>query len=340
MLVYTLRRLVAAIPVLIAASLFTFLLVDLSGDPLAELYVQIPPVPQSTIDAERAKLYLDRNVAERYVLWLTGWGENRGDIGILQGKFGPGKGSSDVGGDIAERFFITFRLVAIATVLSFLVAIVTGVVSAIKQYSLLDHVLTFLAFLGLAMPIFWLAALIKNLGVWFNDNVAKPLFGENAFYVVGANSPTYHLMEPMEKVINTAQHLALPTLALVLNGYAFISRFQRTSMLEVLNSDYVRLARAKGLRNRVVMRRHALRNALIPVVTLGALAVVGALTGAVITETIFRWRGLGTYLVGAIRDIDVYPVMGVVLLSGVLVVVFNLIADLLYAVLDPRIRYE
>jgi peptide/nickel transport system permease protein len=147
-------------------------------------------------------------------------------------------------------------------------------------------------------------------------------------------------MTGLEKVGDVLGHLILPTLALMLTGYAVISRFQRASMLEVLNSDYVRLARSKGLRNRVVMRRHALRTALIPVVTLAALSISGALTGVVITETIFQWRGLGTFLVRAISDIDAFAVMGFLVLAGVLIVVMNLVADLLYAVLDPRIRYE
>jgi peptide/nickel transport system permease protein len=147
-------------------------------------------------------------------------------------------------------------------------------------------------------------------------------------------------MSFLEKVLDAGSHLILPTIALMLNGYAAISRFQRATMLEVLNSDYIRLARAKGLRNRVVMRRHALRTALIPVVTLMALTISGVLTGVVITETIFGWRGLGTFFVASVANIDSFAVLAFVLVSGVLVVVSNLVADLLYAVLDPRIRYE
>jgi peptide/nickel transport system permease protein len=126
----------------------------------------------------------------------------------------------------------------------------------------------------------------------------------------------------------------------MLNGYAFISRFQRGSMLEVLNSDYVRLARSKGLRHRVVMRRHAFRTALIPVVTIAAPLVATAVGGAIITESVFRWSGMGTYLLQGIRDGESFQVMAVILLLGFLIIVGNLLADLLYAVLDPRIRYE
>jgi peptide/nickel transport system permease protein len=147
-------------------------------------------------------------------------------------------------------------------------------------------------------------------------------------------------MEFWERMSDVAGHAILPTLTLMLTGYALISRFQRASMLEVLNSDYVRLARAKGLRNGKVMRRHALRTALIPVVTLTALTVSGALTGSVVVEFIFGWRGLGTFFLAALRDIDTFAMMAFIVFSGVLVIVANLIADLLYGVLDPRIRYE
>lgn len=342
MLVYTLRRLLAMIPVLLAATVFSFLLVDLSGDPLADLRLAVPPVPDSTIQAAEERLYRDRSTAERYWVWVTGYeipgttfGANNGDVGLLQGKWGPSNSGVSIGSELATRFVITIRLVLAATFLGFVLAIITGVISAVRQYSKTDHVLTFIGFLALAMPIFWLAALIKETGVWINLQL-----GTRIFYTFGATSPGYDRMNWFDKIGDVAGHMILPTVALMLNGYAVISRFQRASMLEVLNSDYVRLARAKGLRNRVVMRRHALRTALIPVVTLAALAVSGALTGVVITETIFQWRGLGTFLTRAVFNIDAFAVMGFLVVAGVLIVVMNLVADLLYAVLDPRIRYE
>lgn len=336
MLGYTGRRILATVPVLVAATLFTFLLVDLSGDPLGDLRVAIPEVPEETIRSAEARLYRDRPVVERYWLWLTGWGTTNGDIGLLQGKWGPSvRGGIDIGHEIGERFIITFRLVAAATVFAVGLAIATGVLSAVRQYSKLDHTLTFVGFLALAMPTFWLGALIKELGVWVNLKI-----GERLFFTFGATSPTYDRMPFTQQISDVAGHLILPTLTLMLTGYAVISRFQRASMLEVLNSDYVRLARAKGLRNRTVMRRHALRTALIPVTTLSALTVSGALTGSVIVETIFRWRGLGTFLVASIQGRDSFAVLGFLVLAGILIIIANLVADLLYAVLDPRIRYD
>ena len=335
MLMYTVRRILATIPVMIAATLFTFLLVDISGNPLAPLELAIPPVPEETIEAMRQRLYLDRSVFERYWLWLTGLGNHNGDIGLLQGRWGPSVRGTDIGEQIAERFWITFRLVGLATVAALGLAVFTGVVSAVRQYTKTDHVLTFVGFLALAMPTFWLAALIKEAGVWVNQQV-----GRQIFFTFGATSATYSRMEGWERVSDVLGHAILPTLTLMLTGYALISRFQRASMLEVLNSDYVRLARAKGLRNRTVMRRHALRTALIPVVTLAAITVSTALTGSVVVEIIFRWRGLGTFFVTSLGEIDTYAIMGFIVIAGVLVVIANLIADLLYGVLDPRIRYE
>ncbi len=336
MLMYTVRRILATIHVLLAATLFTFVLVDFSGDPLAPLVTATPPVPEETIQAMRERLYLDRSFFERYWLWLTGIGDTNGDIGLLQGKWGPSVSSTPIAVEMADRFWITLRLVGFATIASIGLAIVTGVVSAIRQYSKTDHLLTFVGFLALAMPTFWLAVVIKDAAVWLNINI----FETQVFFTRNATSPGYSQMDFWERMSDVAGHAILPTLTLMLTGYALISRFQRASMLEVLNSDYVRLARAKGLRNGVVMRRHALRTALIPVVTLTALTVSGALTGSVVVEFIFGWRGLGTYFLSSLRDIDTFAMMAYIVFSGILVILANLIADLLYGVLDPRIRYE
>jgi len=336
MLMYTVRRVLATIPVLIAATLFTFFLVELSGDPLSPLLTATPPVPEETIEAMRQRLYLDRPFYERYWLWLTGIGDTRGDIGLLQGKWGPSVSGTDIGAEMGQRFWITLRLVGFATIASILLAVVTGVISAVRQYSKTDHALTFIGFLALAMPTFWLAVVIKDGAVWLNRNV----FETTVFFTRNATSPGYAQMDFWERMSDAAGHAILPTLTLMLTGYALISRFQRASMLEVLNSDYVRLARAKGLRNGTVMRRHALRTALIPVVTLTALTVSGALTGSVVVEFIFGWRGLGTFFLAAINDVDAFAMMAFIVFSGILVITANLLADLTYGVLDPRIRYE
>lgn len=334
MLIYAVRRLLIAIPVLIAASIFTFLLVDLSGDPLNQFRELNPPLDAATLESIGERLYQDRSVPERYWLWLTGMGDTHGDIGLLQGKWGPVINEAmPIGTEISERAVISLRLLLAATVVALVIGVAAGVLSATKQYSKTDHFFTAAGFLFLAMPIFWVASLVREVGVWANDTV-----GATMFNIFGATSSDYHQMSPMEKVQDVIAHLTLPTAALVLSGYAIYHRFQRATMLEVLNSDYIRLAQAKGVRYRVVMRRHALRNALIPVTVIFTPALLTAIGGAVVTESVFRWRGLGTYLVGAIREKEAYAVLGVVMLVGVFVVLGNLAADMMLAVLDPRIR--
>ncbi|WP_166352713.1 ABC transporter permease [Phytoactinopolyspora limicola] len=334
MAVYTMRRLLAAIPVLLAASVLCFLLIDLSGDPLGDLRVAQPPVDPAVIASEEVRMYLDRSVPQRYLLWMTGIGGN-GDIGLLQGKFGPSvRGPAfDIGAEIGARFLITLRLVVIALMMAIGLAIVSGVISAVKQYSTVDYLLTFTGFLALAMPAFWIGALIKEGGVWANRELGT------GFATIGAASADTRGFTAWESFTDAAAHLFLPTLALMLTGYAALSRYQRASMLEVLNSDYVRLARAKGVRNRVVIRRHALRTALIPLTTVSALVIAGTIDGAIIIERIFQWRGLGDFFLESVSTNDSYSVMGWLMLSGIIVVTANLVADLLYGVLDPRIRY-
>jgi peptide/nickel transport system permease protein len=351
MLVYIMRRLLAAIPVLLAVSIFVFLMVDVSGDPVQEIAVQRAasgePLSQEAIEQIEAQLYRDRSVPERYWLWLTGIGDTDGrdDIGLLQGEFGPSvRGENfDIGTEIGDRALTSLRLVGLATFLGIVLGIGAGVISATRQYSKTDHTVTFFGFLALAMPVFWFAALIKEVGIWFNDVLAS-ITGNPDLRPIGTigdrSGGSLEGYTAWQTFTDIAGHLILPTIVLSLVGYATFSRFQRAAMLEVLNSDYVRLARAKGLRNRVVMRRHALRTALIPVLTLVALSIATAIDGAVLTETVFQWRGMGVYLVERLRQTDTFAVTAIVLISGAFVVVGNLVADLLYAVLDPRIRYD
>ena len=335
MLVYAIRRILATIPILLVVSFVVFGLASMSGNPLEPLLLRNPPPPESTILNETNRLYMDQPFLQRYWIWLTGIG-GHGDVGLLQGKFGPSvDAAKDLGSEVGSRFLITVRLIGAAMILAIVLAVVAGVVSAIRQYSKLDYSLTFVGFLALSMPVFWIGSLIKEFGVFINDQT-----GARIFYTIGATSPDTRGFTAMERFTDVLGHLVLPTLTLMLVTFAALSRFQRASMLEVLNSDYVRLARGKGLRNRVVMRRHALRTALIPLTTVSLLTIAATLDGVVLTETVFQWRGLGTFFADAVSRDDLYGVMAFVMLTGVIVVVFNLIADLLYAALDPRIRLD
>lgn len=327
MVFYAARRALASILVLLVATALTFMLVTASGDPLDTLRTRQPSVPEQTIQTIRVRLYLDRPVAERYWLWLTGLGHGNGDIGVLQGKWGPSVRDVDIGAEISERSLASLRLVACAIVLLLLVGVTIGVLSAVRRHTLLTGLSTVVGYIALALPTFWVAAFAKDAAIRVNE-----WLGHRYFYTIGESSPGG------SGLADAAGHLALPTLVLVLTGYAAVSRFQRAATIEVLESDYVRLARAKGLRSRAVLRRHALRTSLIPTAALAALIVSGAIAGTVIVEEVFRWRGLGAFLVDSVAAGDTYAVMAFVLLSGTVVVATNLAADLAVTVLDPRTR--
>jgi peptide/nickel transport system permease protein len=328
MIAYAVRRLLVAIPVLFVATIIVFALTLMTGDPVTEKYAgRNPPTPKATIDLERHRLHLDQPIVSQYVGWLKNL--------VLHGDFGPSINSTtNIGKELTHALGATLRLIFFAMVLALILAVITGVLSATRQYSKLDYFFTFLGFVFLAMPAFWVAVLLKQGAVTFNDAT-----GTRVFATIGSRS-----VDPQPGVWTTTVdvfgHIILPTISLALITYAAWSRFQRASMLEVLNSDYVRLARAKGLSPRKVMMRHALRTALIPMTTVTALTIATLIGGAVITETVFEWRGMGRLLITSILQRDRYMMLGWLLLAGCFVILGNLVADLLYGILDPRIRYE
>ncbi len=325
MLAYALRRILMSVPILVIATFVVFVMVSLSGDPLSEFKTRNPPPPPRTLELEAHRLHLDEPLLVRYWHWITG---------VIRGDFGPSVQPTQViGPELAHRFLVTFRLIGVAMLVALVLAVLVGVVSAVKQYSGTDYTFTFFGFLFLAMPSFWFAILLKEAGISFNEAVGNQVLftiGDSSVYLEGGR---------WASIIDIVGHMILPTISLALLSFAAWSRFQRASMLEVLNSDYVRLARAKGLRRGAVMSRHALRTALIPLVTVTALDLGSIISGAVVTENVYQWRGAGSYLLESIQHDDAYPVAGWLLISATFVILFNLAADLLYAVLDPRIRY-
>jgi glutathione transport system permease protein len=325
MLSFIIRRLLIAIPLVLLSSVLVFLLVANSGDPLAELKGRNPPVPEQTIKNREAELGLDKPLPQRYVTWLGNF---------VQGDMGKSIGGVEVQPLLFQRLKVTLRMVILASVLAVILAIGAGVLSAVKQYTPTDYTFTFLGFLFLSMPVFWLAALLKEYGAIRLNKV----FGEQVVYTVGAETP--NLTGGFgHRLADYAGHLVLPTVALALISFAAWSRYQRATMLDVLGSDYIRLARAKGLSRSRVMTRHALRNALIPLVTVVAIDIGAVFGGAVITERVFSWQGMGALLVQGVTTNDVNVLLAWLMVTSVIVVLFNLIADVLYAVLDPRIRY-
>lgn len=327
MFFFTIRRIIASVFVLLASSLLVFALCAASFDPLARDRQRQPPPTQAYLDARAAELGLDRNFFVRYWDWLSG---------VVRGDFGDTIGGTAITEQLPGRLLVTGRMIGLAIVLAVLLAIVVGVIGAVRQYKASDYVFTFLAYLLIALPTFWFAAILKE----FVAGGVNDIFGQQVLYTIGEETPGLSLYASgWELWSDRIGHLVLPTVSLALLSFAAWSRFQRSAMLDVLGSDYMRLARAKGLTYRRVVVKHGLRNALIPLTTVVALGIGTLFGGAVITEQVFVWHGMGEYLIqDGIGDNDINVVLGWLLISAVFVVVFNLVADVLYAVLDPRIR--
>jgi glutathione transport system permease protein len=328
MLAFAVRRVLVSIPILFASSFLAYCLTYISADPVARLYEgRNPRPPAATVAADRHRLWLDQGFFQQYWTWLTNL--------MTHGSFGPSiNPSSDIGHDLATKLLVTARLVGAAMIIALILAVITGVLSAYRQYSKMDYSFTLLGFLFLSMPAFWIAVLLKQGAITYNEATGSRFIGT---LFERSPIPKEGLWESFSDIVG---HLILPTFSLALITYAAWSRFQRGSMLEVLNSDYIRLARAKGLKPRRVMIRHALRTALIPMTTVSALTIAGILGGAIITETVFNWKGMGLYIIGRIGEQDRWAIQGWLVVTGFIVIMGNLLADLLYAVLDPRIRYE
>jgi peptide/nickel transport system permease protein len=326
---FIVRRLAIAIPLLIASSILSFVLVAASGDPLDELRIRQPPVPE-LIEQRTRDLNLDKTIPERYVIWV-------GDL--LQGDLGNDKQGVPVGGQLWSALGITIRLLGSTLVLAVALALVVGTIQAVRQYSAFDYASTVFAFVCFSLPTFFLGVLLKEfLAIRFND-VLESLGFSRWISTIGHESRNFDGSFP-ERLLDWFGHMFLPAITLVLITFAAYSRYTRSSMLDVLSADYVRTARAKGVPKGRVIRSHALRNALIPVVTVVAIDFGAIVGGAVVTENVFQWDGMGKLLVTAISEIDVNLMQGWLLVTATMVIVGNLLADVVYAWLDPRIRLD
>jgi len=321
MIAFTIRRILVSIPILVLSTFLVFLLVAWGADPLGDFRSRNPPPSPAEIAAREHQLGLDHPLPVQYWNWIRNL--------LFRGYFGPSvQGTAfDINAELARRTWVTFRLVICAILIALILAVIVGVISAVKQYSVTDYVATLIGFFFLSLPVFWFAILLK---IWATD--INYYTGLHIFETLGP--PGSQWGGPG----SWFGFLVLPTITLALSSYATWARFQRASMLDVLGSDYMRLARAKGLSPRRVMVRHGLRTALIPMTTQVTLDVAAIMGGTVITEQIFQWQGLGTMFINGIRTQDTNAVLAWLLIAATLVIVFNLIADLLYAVLDPRIR--
>jgi peptide/nickel transport system permease protein len=318
---YILRRLLYSLPVVIVASILIFLGMSAVTDPLSQLRL-IPNLSQQTLENIIVRKHLDQPVMIQYWFWLKD--------AVTDGFGGTMISNRPIWPDLWRAFKQTFQLVVVAESIAVVLAVVLGVLSAKKQYSFFDYTTTTISFFGFSVPIFWFALVLQTL--------ATSLFlatGVRWVYTFGLSSPT-----ATNFLLDRIQHMILPILALSYASTAAYSRYMRSSMLEVLHSDYVRTARAKGLRERTVTMKHALRNALIPLVTVAALNFGAVLGGVVVTETIFAWPGMGKLFLDSLIRGELYTLMAWLMVTAVLVVLFNLLADVLYGVLDPRIRYD
>ena len=322
---FVLRRLAVSVPLLLAASVLVFGLVANSSDPLAELY-NLPDVTPEVIDARRAELGLDRPVVERYRSWLTAF---------VQGDFGTSHGGREVRGLLWERLQVTLRMTVVATALALTLALLVGTIAAVRQHSAFDKVTRVVGYLFLSVPVFWVGGLLKEYAAIRLNR----LLGGQFVFTVGQATPNL-TGSLAHRLADYAGHLVLPTITLALGPIAVWSRYLRTSTLDAMSADHVRTARAKGLPERRVVAGHVLRNSLIPFTTLVALYFGHILAGAVIVERVFSWQGMGQMLIDGVTRADTNVVLAWLMVTAATVLIFNLLADLAYGWLDPRIRVD
>lgn len=314
MTLYILRRLVQVIPTLFGIFTVLFILAYLMpSDPLrAVLGEQYRRLSPEVVEGIREELGLNKSFVERYTEFL---GQTlQGDLGrsyILE---------QDVTEIIAYRFPRTFQLMIGGMVVALLLGIPMGIIAAEKQYSWMDHLLMFLSLVGVSMPVFWLALIAQLV-------LTQDKYGIALFPVAGYENGSFI-------------HMVLPSLVIGTQLTATLARITRTAMLEVRSQDFMTTARAKGLPYRLALLRHQLKNALIPIITIIGLNIGGLLGGSIVTETVFNWPGLGRAIVPAIERRDTPVILGILLFGSFVFIIINLITDLIYAVVNPRIRYS
>jgi len=314
---FFLRRLLSAIPVMFIITFATFVLMQmLPGGPLAA-YENNPEISQHDIQRLRHEMGLDRPIPVQYWAWLKNF--VRGDWGYSFTTKRP------VLQEIWDRLPNTLYLTGLSLILALIIAIPAGIISATRQYSIFDHITTTLTYIGRSMPVYYSGLLLIIIfSIWLR------WFPSGGMHTLGKDF----------SIIDSLRHLFLPVLSLSTLIAAKYVRFLRTSMLEVIHQDYIRTAAAKGLHNRVIIYKHAFRNAAIPLVTVVAIDLPVLFAGALFTETVYSWPGMGRLFVDSATRFDYSIVMGIVAAIAFLVVLSNLIADVIYGILDPRITYS
>jgi peptide/nickel transport system permease protein len=323
MLAFAARRMLVAIPILLVSSILVFAFMRATTNPTQALVN--PRMSAAEVDRVRHAMGLDRSGPAQYVSWLKSFAQ--GDWGLSLTYQAP------VAPIIRDRLFNTVKLMSLAVVLSFVIAVGIGVVSAVRAHTPVDYTMTGFSFLGLSAPTFWMALMIQLvLGFYLMRWLGRT---EPVFPTFGMHAPG----DPTFRLGDFLRHATLPSLALMVQIVAGWSRYERSSMVEVLGTDYLRTSRAKGLRERRVVLVHALRNALIPLVTVMAVDVGGLFSGLIVTEVVFSWPGMGSLFTDALRSGDYPIVLPWLMVTAIFVIGFNLMADMLYGVLDPRVRH-
>ncbi len=315
---YILKRILQTIPLLFIVSIVSFALIRLSPvDPLAELRLN-PSISQETLERERARLGLDKNIAVQYGLWAKSF--IKGDLGITSN-------GESVAQKLKERIPNTLLLTSIVIFLTWLVGVPLGILAAVKWKSPLDRILTVLTSIGMAIPSFFFAVLLLIFAVktgWFP--------------IGGLTSSNFLEMTLGQKILDISKHLILPVTVLFTVSLAGLQRQMRANLLDVMDSDYVKFARAKGISEYKVIFKHALRNAVNPMITLLGFEFAGLLSGAALTEYVFQYPGLGRLILEAVMKSDINLVMASLMMGAIMLILGNLIADLLLIFTDPRIR--
>ena len=322
------------IPVLIGVTIITFTVSHVIPADPARAFAGGPKAQPETIARIRAELHLDKPLWEQYFYYLNDLIHLNLGKSFLENR--------PVTTALAQYFPATFELTIFAMIIAVPFGIIGGIISAIRQNKLSDHITRIIAIVGYSLPIFWLALMLQYVFAY-----QIPIFPLEGRLSAGMTSPTtftgFYVLDSIlsgnsATLLSSLHHLLLPAFTLGFATLAIILRMMRSSMLEVMGSDYIRTARAKGLSERTVIYKHALRNAMIPTITVTGLSFGGLLSGAVLTETIYNWPGMGRFAAHAVLGLDFNAVMGFTLVVAIIYVIANLIVDILYAVVDPRVK--
>ena len=322
---FLLRRLAYLIVLVVIATAATYLLAAVALNPRSNFEGRNPPPPPEVVDARLDELNLNDKtpITDRFTRWVSG---------LVQSDLGLTVDGGSVNDEMGRRVWVSLRLLLIGSLLGTLAGVAAGAYSAVKQYNFSDHAITLVSFVILSVNTVVLAVFLANAGTSFNNGV-----GNRVVYNTGEYSPGLEAWTS-EGIVDRLKHLILPSLVLVLQGFAFYSRYQRNSMLDVLGSDFVRTAQAKGLRRSRALIKHALRTALIPMGTFFAYQFALIFIGSIFVEKIFTWHGMGEWFVQSIQKNDVNATAAIGMFVAILVLIAGFLSDVVTVALDPRIR--